>query len=77
MEKDLVEYIVKSLVDDPASVEVTVVEEENSTILELRAATPDIGKIIGKHGRIVKAIRTVLQAAASKTGKHTVLEILD
>jgi predicted RNA-binding protein YlqC (UPF0109 family) len=77
MEKDLVEYIVKSLVDDPSSVEVRVVEGENSTVLELRAATPDMGKIIGKHGRIVKAIRTVLQAASSKTGKHTVLEILD
>jgi predicted RNA-binding protein YlqC (UPF0109 family) len=77
MEKDLVEYIVKSLVDDPASVEVTVVEEEKSTILELRTAADDIGKVIGKHGRIIKAIRTVLQAAASKTGKHAVLEILD
>ena len=77
MEKDLVEYIVKSLVDDPASVEVTVVEEEKSTILELRTAADDIGKVIGKHGRIIKAIRIVLQAATSKTGKHTVLEILD
>jgi predicted RNA-binding protein YlqC (UPF0109 family) len=77
MEKDLVEYIVKSLVDDPASVEVRVVEGEKSTILELRTAAEDIGKVIGKHGRIVKAIRTVLQAATSKTGKHTVLEILD
>jgi predicted RNA-binding protein YlqC (UPF0109 family) len=77
MEKDLVEYNVKSLVDDPASVEVRVVEGEKSTILELRTAEADIGKVIGKHGRIVKAIRTVLQAATSKTGKHTVLEILD
>jgi predicted RNA-binding protein YlqC (UPF0109 family) len=77
MEKDLVEYIVKSLVDDPASVEVTVIEGEKSTVLELRTAAADIGKVIGKHGRIVKAIRTVLQAATSKTGKHTVLEILD
>jgi predicted RNA-binding protein YlqC (UPF0109 family) len=77
MEKDLVEYIVKSLVDDPASVEVTVIEEEKSTFLELRVAEADIGKVIGKQGRIAKAIRTVLQAAASKTGKHTVLEILD
>jgi predicted RNA-binding protein YlqC (UPF0109 family) len=77
MEKDLIEYIVKSLVDDPASVGVTVIEGEDSTILELRTAAEDIGKVIGKHGRIIKAIRTVLQAAASKTGKHTVLEILD
>jgi predicted RNA-binding protein YlqC (UPF0109 family) len=77
MEKDLVEYIVKSLVDDPASVEVTVIEGEKSTVLELRTAAADIGKVIGKHGRIVKAIRTVLQAAASKSDKHTVLEVLD
>ena len=77
MEKDLVEYIVKSLVDDPASVKVSVVEGEKSTILELRVASDDIGKVIGKHGRIAKAIRTVLQAAAARGGRHTVLEILD
>ena len=77
MEKDLVEYIAKSLVDDPSSVNVAVVEGEKSTILELRVANDDIGKVIGKHGRIAKAIRTVLQAATAKTGKHTVLEILD
>ena len=61
MEKDLVEYIVKSLVDDPAAVELRVVEGERSTIFELRVASKDIGKVIGKHGRIAKAIRTVLQ----------------
>jgi predicted RNA-binding protein YlqC (UPF0109 family) len=77
MEKDLVEYIVKSLVDDPSSVEVNVVEGEKSTILELRVAEADVGKVIGKHGRIAKAIRTVLQAATARSGKHTVLEILD
>lgn len=77
MEKDLVEYIVKSLVDDPLSVSVNVVEGEKSTILELKVAPSDIGKVIGKHGRIAKAIRTVLQAATTKGGKHTVLEILD
>jgi predicted RNA-binding protein YlqC (UPF0109 family) len=77
MEKDLIEYIAKSLVDDPSQVQVTVVEGEKSTILELRVAEDDIGKVIGKQGRIAKAIRTVLLAAAAKTGKHTVLEILD
>jgi predicted RNA-binding protein YlqC (UPF0109 family) len=77
MEKDLVEYIVKSLVDDPGSVTVNVIEGEKSTILELRVASEDIGKVIGKHGRIAKAIRTVLQAATAKSGKRTVLEILD
>ncbi|MCL2092958.1 MAG: KH domain-containing protein [Treponema sp.] len=77
MEKDLVEYIVKSLVDDPSAVNITVVEGEKSTILELRVAQGDIGKVIGKHGRIAKAIRTVLQASTAKGGRHTVLEILD
>lgn len=77
MEKDLVEYIVKILVDDPGAVTVNVVEGEKSTILELRVAPDDIGKVIGKHGRIAKAIRTMLQAAAARTGKHTILEILD
>ena len=77
MEKDLVEYIVKSLVDDPSQVTVNMVEGEKSTILELRVGNGDIGKVIGKHGRIAKAIRTVLQAATAKNGKHTVLEILD
>jgi predicted RNA-binding protein YlqC (UPF0109 family) len=77
MEKDLVEYIVKSLVDDADGVTVNEVEGEKSTILELRVADGDIGKVIGKHGRIAKAIRTVLQAATARSGKHVVLEILD
>jgi predicted RNA-binding protein YlqC (UPF0109 family) len=84
MEKDLVEYIVKSLVDDSGAVSISVVEGEKSTILELRVSPQDIGKVIGKHGRIAKAIRTVLQAATARTGNrpgartgtHTVLEIL-
>ncbi|ORC31866.1 MULTISPECIES: KH domain-containing protein [Marispirochaeta] len=77
MEKDLVEYIAKSLVDDPAEVVVNVIEGEKSTILELRVSPDDIGKVIGKHGRIAKAVRTILSAAATKTGKRIVLEILD
>ena len=77
MEKDLIEYIAKSLVDDPSQVTVNVVEGEKTTILELKVAEADIGKVIGKHGRIAKAIRMVLMAASSKTGKHTTLEILD
>ena len=77
MEKDLVEYIAKCLVDDPSAVQVAVVESEKSTILELRVAADDIGKVIGKHGRIAKAIRTILQAATAKGGRHTILEILD
>ena len=77
MEKDLIEYIAKSLVDNPNEVAVNLVEGEKSTILELRVAESDIGKVIGKHGRIAKAMRTVLQAATARSGKHTVLEILD
>lgn len=77
MEKDLIEYIAKSLVDDPSAVSVNVIEAEKSLILELRVAPEDIGKVIGKHGRIAKAIRTVLSASSVKTGKRAVLEILD
>ncbi|HCM25392.1 MAG: RNA-binding protein [Treponema sp. GWB1_62_6] len=77
MEKDLIEYIAKSLVDDPSAVSVNVVETDSATILELRVATEDIGKVIGKQGRIAKAIRTVLAAASVKSGKRAVLEILD
>ena len=77
MEKDLVEYIAKTLVDDPSEVVVNQIEGEKSTILELRVAADDLGKVIGKHGRIAKAIRTVLSASSTKTGKRVVLEILD
>ncbi|HAP56747.1 MAG: KH domain-containing protein [Sphaerochaeta sp.] len=77
MEKDLVEYIVKSLVDVPDEVSINVVEGEKSTILELKVASEDVGKVIGKQGRIAKAIRTILSASATKSGKRAVLEILD
>jgi len=77
VEKELVEYIAKSLVDDPSEVAVHQIEGEKSTILELRVAQSDLGKVIGKHGRIAKAIRTVLSAASTKGGKRVVLEILD
>ncbi len=77
MEKDLVEYIAKTLVDDPTGVVVNVIEGEKSTILELKVADNDIGKVIGKHGRIAKAVRTLLAAASTKSGKRVVLEILD
>ncbi|MDR2864112.1 MAG: KH domain-containing protein [Spirochaetaceae bacterium] len=77
MEKDLVEYIAKSLVDAPDAVQVTVIDSESSVVLELRVGEGDLGKVIGKHGRIARAIRTVLQAATAKSGKRTILEILD
>jgi predicted RNA-binding protein YlqC (UPF0109 family) len=77
MEKELVLYVAKALVDEPAEVEVNMIEGEKSTILELKVAAGDIGKVIGKHGRIAKAVRTILSAASTKTGKRVVLEILD
>jgi predicted RNA-binding protein YlqC (UPF0109 family) len=77
VEKDLVVYIAKSLVDDPDGVDVNIVEGEKSTILELKVSQEDIGKVIGKHGRIAKAMRTILSASATKSGKRLVLEILD
>ncbi|MGV7929469.1 MAG: KH domain-containing protein [Spirochaetota bacterium] len=75
--KDLVEYMVKSLVDHPDAVQIREVEGEKSTILELKVTKEDIGKVIGKHGRIARAIRTIINASATKSGKRVVLEILD
>jgi predicted RNA-binding protein YlqC (UPF0109 family) len=77
VEKDLVEYIAKSLVDYPEDVTVNMIEGEKSTILELRVSDDDIGKVIGKHGRIAKAVRTILSASSTRDGKRFVLEILD
>ena len=77
MEKELVAYVARALVDEPDDVEVNMIEGEKSTILELKVSQGDIGKVIGKHGRIAKALRTILSAAATKTGKRVVLEILD
>ncbi|MFZ4616786.1 MAG: KH domain-containing protein [Rectinemataceae bacterium] len=77
MERDLVEYIAKSLVDDPQAVTINVIEQERATILELRVAQEDVGKVIGKHGRIAKAIRTILSASSTASGKRVSLEILD
>ncbi len=77
MEKDLIEYIAKSLVDDSNAVSVSETEGERGAVLQLRVAEGDIGKVIGKYGRIAKALRTVLSASASKNGKRYSLEILD
>jgi len=74
--KELLENIAKSLVDNPEDVVVSEVEGEQSIILELRVSPDDMGKVIGKQGRIAKAIRTVVKAAASKDNKRVVVEIL-
>ena len=71
------EFIAKSLVDEPESVEVNLIEGQQSTIIELRVAADDLGKVIGKQGRIARSIRTILSASAMKSGKRMVLEILE
>ena len=73
--KKLVEVIAKSLVDSPDEVVVTEVEKENSVVIELKVAPADMGKVIGKQGRIAKAIRSVVKAAASKEDKKVIVEI--
>ncbi len=76
MMKELVEVIAKSLVDHPEEVSVTVNEKENAIVLELRVAQSDMGKVIGKQGRIAKAIRSVVKAASSKEEKKVIVEIM-
>jgi predicted RNA-binding protein YlqC (UPF0109 family) len=74
--KDLVEYIAKSLVDNPEAVDITEIEEDNSVIIELRVAPEDMGKVIGKQGKIAKAMRILSKAAAAKEGKRVSIEIM-
>lgn len=74
--KDLVEILAKALVDHPEEVQVNQVEGEQSIILELRVSQEDMGKVIGKQGRIAKAIRTLVKAAAAKEGKRVIVEII-
>ena len=75
--KELIEYIVKALVDNPDAVEVKEIAGEKSIIYELKVGEGDLGKVIGKEGRTAKAMRTIITAAAMKQGKRTVLEILE
>jgi len=75
--KELVEYIVKSLVDQPDEVHVMERQDRDLTILELSVAAPDMGRVIGKGGRIINAIRKLLQVAAAKQGKRTSLELIE
>ena len=75
--KDLLLYVAKSLVDRPESVDVAEVEGEKTTVPELRVAKEDLGKIIGKRGQNVRAIRTILRAASAKLKKRTILEIIE
>jgi predicted RNA-binding protein YlqC (UPF0109 family) len=75
--KELVQYLAKSLVNNPDAVEVKETEGETASVLELKVAKEDLGRIIGKPGRTAKSIRTILNAAASRTNRKVVLEIVE
>ncbi len=75
--KELVETMAKALVDNPSEVAVAEVDGEKTTVFELRVATSDLGKVIGKQGKTARAMRTILSAAGTKIGKRCVLEILE
>ncbi|HDJ29000.1 MAG TPA: KH domain-containing protein [Proteobacteria bacterium] len=77
MLKDLVEYLAKALVDNPEEVNVTEVEGESATILELSVAKTDLGKVIGRQGKTARAMRTILGASSAKLGKKSILEIVE
>jgi predicted RNA-binding protein YlqC (UPF0109 family) len=75
--KDLLEFLAKSLVNDPDDVHVVVTETDTTVVLELSVAKDDIGKVIGKQGRIVRALRTIIKASAARDGKRVIVEIVD
>jgi predicted RNA-binding protein YlqC (UPF0109 family) len=74
--KELIEYMAKSLVDDPAQVQVEEIEGTNATIYELHVGAEDMGRVIGKQGRVANAMRTLLRAAATRQGRRVTLEIV-
>jgi predicted RNA-binding protein YlqC (UPF0109 family) len=75
--KDLISYIAQALVDHPEEVSVTEIEGNQTSVLELKVAKEDLGKVIGKQGRTARAMRTILGAASAKIKKRTVLEIIE
>ncbi|MGH2663316.1 MAG: KH domain-containing protein [Actinomycetota bacterium] len=75
--KEVLEYVARAIVDDPDAVEVTEVSGERSLILQLRVAPDDMGKVIGKRGRTVRAIRSLVRAAGSRQGVTTLVEIVE
>lgn len=77
MLKDLIEFIAKALVDNPDAVDVAEVEGEQTSVIELKVAKEDLGKVIGKQGRTARAMRTILSAASTKIRKRSVLEIIE
>ena len=75
--KDLIKYIAQTLVDHPEQVSVNEVEGSQTSVLELKVAKEDLGKVIGKQGRTARSMRTILSAASAKVKKRTVLEIIE
>lgn len=75
--RELLEYLAKSLVDHPEDVQVQETETDTTVVLELTVAKDDIGKVIGKQGRIARALRTIVKASAVKNGKRAIVEIVD
>jgi predicted RNA-binding protein YlqC (UPF0109 family) len=75
--KELIKYIAQALVDKPELVEVSEVEGNQTSVLELKVAKEDLGKVIGKQGRTARAMRTILSAASAKLKKRSVLEIIE
>ena len=75
--KELVQYLAKSLVNDPNAVEVKETEREDTAVFELKVAKEDLGRVIGRQGRTAKSIRTLLNAAASKSSRKVILEIVE
>ena len=75
--KDLISYIAKALVDNPEEVGVTEIEGEQTSVIELKVAKNDLGKVIGKQGRTARAMRTILSVASTKVNKRSVLEIIE
>ena len=75
--KDLIAYIARALVDKPEEVEVSEIEGEQTSVIELKVAKEDLGKVIGKQGRTARAMRTILSAASTKINKRSVLEIIE
>ncbi len=77
MLKELIEYMARALVDNPEKVKVSEIEGEQTSVIELRVAKEDLGKVIGKQGRTARAMRTILSAASTKIRKRAVLEIIE
>ena len=75
--KELIKHIIQALVDHPEQIVISEIEGKQITVLEIKAAKEDLGKIIGKQGRNAKAIRTILNAASAKTKKRTIMEIIE